>query len=121
MRTKTTRVFVNSQDPESRPPLTLSPLAIEDLTDEPQFALTDEAKNQMDGQTLLDALTEFDHRPGVLMEDFQAAKTAYTAMMQDSDHETFEKAQEAFTKACRMLFFSLDTILNVTTRGGKSC
>lgn len=40
MRVKTTHVFYNSQDPESRPAVQLSPLAIEDLTDEPVFALT---------------------------------------------------------------------------------
>lgn len=40
MRSKTTRVICNSQDPESRPPLQLAPLAIEDLTDTPAYVLT---------------------------------------------------------------------------------
>lgn len=40
MSAKTTRVICNSQDPESRPPVQLSPLAIEDLTGIPAFALT---------------------------------------------------------------------------------
>jgi hypothetical protein len=40
MRTKTTHVFCNSQDPESRPPVQFTDLAIEDLTDTPVFTLT---------------------------------------------------------------------------------
>lgn len=40
MRVKTTHVICNSQDPESRYPLTFTDLAIEDLTDEPVFTLT---------------------------------------------------------------------------------
>lgn len=40
MRVKTTHVICNSQDPESRPALALSPLAIEDITGEPVFSLT---------------------------------------------------------------------------------
>jgi hypothetical protein len=40
MRVKTTHVICNSQDPESRPAVQLSPLAIEDLTGEPVFSLT---------------------------------------------------------------------------------
>lgn len=37
---KATTIASDSQDPEYRPPLTLSPLAIEDLTDEPVYRFT---------------------------------------------------------------------------------
>lgn len=111
MRVKTTHVFTNSQDPESRPPLTLSPLAIEDLTDEPVFALTDQAKSEMAGQTLLDALTAFDWRAGDLAKDLQTAQQAYKVVQDDTiGHDAYTAAREAFDKACRALFFNLHTM-----------
>lgn len=112
MRHKTTHVFCNSQDPESRPAVQLSALAIEDLTDEPQFALTDQAKSEMAGQTLLNALTAFDWRPGNLAKDLQTAQEAYKAVMVENiDHDAFVAAQDAFNEACRMLFFNLNTMV----------
>jgi len=40
MRRKATHVYTDLNDPNARPPLTLSALAIEDLTDTPVFTLT---------------------------------------------------------------------------------
>lgn len=114
MRPKTTRVICNSHDPEHRPALCLSPLAVEDLTGEPQFTLTPAACAEMAGQTLLDAITAFDWRAGDLAKDFQAARDAYAAVQLDQDHESFQKAQDEFNKACRMIFFNLDTMVRTT-------
>lgn len=111
MRSKSTYVISDSENSDSPVPFTLSPLAIEDLTDEPVYSFTPEGQNALEGQTLLDAITAFDWRPGDLAKDFQIAQDAHRAVMQDSDHETFLKAQEAFNKACRLLFFNLQTMV----------
>lgn len=116
MTRKATHVYADL-NPDSRP-FTLSPLAIEDLTDEPVFALTPEASAVLQGQTLLDALTAFDWRPGELAKDFQAAKDAYSVVMAENDHDAFMKAQDEFNHACRNLFFALHTMIR---NGGASC
>lgn len=85
--------------------------ALLDVQDTPCLTLTPEAQKALLAQTILDALDALPHRSLVLAEDFQAAADAYAVVMTDHmDHEAFMRAQEAFNKACRELFFGLHTM-----------
>lgn len=99
----------DSQNLDTPVPFTLSPLAIEDFDDTPVFNLTPAAHQELQAQTIMDALTAFDYRPGVLAEEFQAARQAYDALQGEMDHDAFVRLQDAFNKACRGLFFTLHT------------
>lgn len=74
MRPKTTRVICNSHDPEARPPLALSPLAIEDFTDTPVFTLTPHGLQEMQEA----APQMFPLTPLLIkrLEEFKAARQA---------------------------------------------
>lgn len=111
MRRNAMNTSSDSQNQDTPVPFALTPLAIEDFTDTPVYALTPEGQQALLAQTILDALDAFPHRPLVLAEDFQKAKDAYAVVMIDGmDHDAFMRAQEAFNKACRQLFFGLHTM-----------
>ncbi len=119
MSQKTTRVKCNSQVQLEARPYTLSDVALIEMDSDvaPAFTLTPEAQKTLLAETIMEALAAFDFRPTLLAEDFQEAKDASKAFSDMTiDHEAFTAAQDAFDKACRGLFFTLDTMINSSSR-----
>jgi hypothetical protein len=90
----------DSQNPESRPPLTLSPLAIEDLTGEPVFNLTPNGRAEI---ASVDAVP----LTGLLKQRLDEFRAARRAREQARGKELL-KAMEAEDKAALLLAWTLD-------------
>jgi len=98
----TTMMSSDSQNPDYRPPLTLSPLAIEDLTGEPVFSLTPNGRAEIAAADPQSVTIK-----GLLkqrLEEFRAARLA----REQARGKELLKAMEAEDKAALLLAWTLD-------------
>lgn len=100
MQKKTTRVICDFRDPDERPALTLSPLAIEDLTGEPAYTFTPNGRAEL---ASVDAVP----LTGLLKQRLEEFRTARRAREQARGKELL-KAMEVEDKAALLLAWTLD-------------
>jgi len=101
MQKKTTRVICDSQvQPEYRPPLVLSPLAIEDLTGEPAYFLTPNGRAEIASVDAVPLTGLLKQR----LDEFRAARKAREA----ARGKELLKAMDIEDRAALLLAWTLD-------------
>lgn len=110
-------------DPDSRPSLALTPLAIEDLTDTPVYTLTpaahealDQDRQQACADVLLHELHRYPSSQLAFAENFKNAYQAYDAYRVSSRSDDLDAMRKQWSEACETMFFQLKAIFELATR-----